>query len=217
MEAARVGKRGAIIVPAKLRKRYGIQEGTFVTAEEREGGILIRPAAIVPIERYTPERKAQFLLSTAINRADYKRAPAGQEAWPGPRRNPPSTAALDAPAVSRRQRPLLRRLPRSRWTPCSLENEACRLALLTIRSRGGPDQPRPRRPKAQARKAGPASSIARGCWLPSAARRNSARKGCAHFARRYRGSCHALDYRRSQALWFMVQSQNCRNPCTDPR
>lgn len=74
MEAARVGKRGAIIVPAKLRKRYGIQEGTFVTAEEREGGILIRPAAIVPIERYTPERKAQFLLSTAINRADYKRA-----------------------------------------------------------------------------------------------------------------------------------------------
>ena len=45
MESAKVGKRGAIIVPAKLRKRFGIEEGSLVTAEEREDGILIRPAA----------------------------------------------------------------------------------------------------------------------------------------------------------------------------
>jgi len=44
MESAKVGKRGAIVVPAKLRKRFGIEEGTVVTAEEREDGILIRPA-----------------------------------------------------------------------------------------------------------------------------------------------------------------------------
>ncbi|HEX3095383.1 MAG TPA: AbrB/MazE/SpoVT family DNA-binding domain-containing protein, partial [Candidatus Angelobacter sp.] len=44
MESAKVGKRGAIIVPARLRKRFGIEEGTLVTAEEREDGILIRPA-----------------------------------------------------------------------------------------------------------------------------------------------------------------------------
>lgn len=31
MEAVKVGKRGAIVVPAKLRKRYGIEEGTVVT------------------------------------------------------------------------------------------------------------------------------------------------------------------------------------------
>ena len=74
MESARVGKRGAIIVPARLRKRFGIEEGTMVIAEEREDGILIRPAAVVPVERYSPERKAEFLLSNATTRRDYQAA-----------------------------------------------------------------------------------------------------------------------------------------------
>ena len=68
MEAIKVGKRGAIIVPVKLRKRYGIEEGTLVTTEAREEGLLIRPAVVVPVERYTPERKAEFLLSTLRTR-----------------------------------------------------------------------------------------------------------------------------------------------------
>jgi AbrB family looped-hinge helix DNA binding protein len=74
MESARVGKRGAIIVPAKLRKRFGIEEGSIVIAEEKEDGILIRPAVLVPVERYSPERKAEFLLSTATNDSDYRKA-----------------------------------------------------------------------------------------------------------------------------------------------
>jgi len=74
MESAKVGKRGAIIVPAKLRKRFGIEEGSIVTAEERDDGILIRPAVVIPIERYSPERKAEFLLSNAVTPDDYRRA-----------------------------------------------------------------------------------------------------------------------------------------------
>lgn len=74
MEAVKVGKRGTIIVPAKLRKRYGIEEGSLVTAEAREDGVLIRPAIVVPVERYTPERRAEFLLSTATTAKDYQRA-----------------------------------------------------------------------------------------------------------------------------------------------
>ncbi len=74
MQSAKVGKRGAIIVPASLRKRFGIEEGSIVIAEERDGGILIRPAIVVPVERYTPERKAEFLLSTAVDDADYRKA-----------------------------------------------------------------------------------------------------------------------------------------------
>jgi AbrB family looped-hinge helix DNA binding protein len=73
-QSARVGKRGAIIVPANLRKRFGIEDGTIVTAEEKEDGILIRPAVVVPVERYSPERKAEFLLSTATTEADYRKA-----------------------------------------------------------------------------------------------------------------------------------------------
>ncbi len=73
-QATKVGKRGAIIVPAKLRKRFGIEEGSLVIAEEKDDGILLRPAVVVPVERYTPERKAEFLLSNAVDAADYRGA-----------------------------------------------------------------------------------------------------------------------------------------------
>lgn len=74
MESAKVGKRGAIVMPARLRKRFGIEEGSIVIAEEKEDGILIRPAVVIPVERYTPERKAEFLLSNAVDAADYRKA-----------------------------------------------------------------------------------------------------------------------------------------------
>jgi AbrB family looped-hinge helix DNA binding protein len=73
-EPSRVGKRGSIVIPAALRKRYGIEEGSYVVAEPHEGGVLIRPAVVLPIEIYTPERKAQFLLSNAVDAADYAAA-----------------------------------------------------------------------------------------------------------------------------------------------
>ncbi|MGH9744403.1 MAG: AbrB/MazE/SpoVT family DNA-binding domain-containing protein [Candidatus Acidiferrum sp.] len=74
MESARVGKRGTVVVPAKLRRRYGLEEGSFVTAEARDEGILLRPAMIIPVERYMPDRKAEFLLNNATTLTDYKRA-----------------------------------------------------------------------------------------------------------------------------------------------
>jgi AbrB family looped-hinge helix DNA binding protein len=73
-QATRVGKRGAIIVPASLRKRFGIEEGSLVIAEEKDDGILLRPAIVVAVERYTPERKAEFLLSNAVDANDYREA-----------------------------------------------------------------------------------------------------------------------------------------------
>lgn len=51
-ELSKVGKRGTIVIPAPLRRRLGIEEGTLVMAEEREGGVLIRPAVAVPAEEY---------------------------------------------------------------------------------------------------------------------------------------------------------------------
>ena len=71
IEVSKVRKRGAVVIPARLRKRFGIQEGAFVVAEERDDGILIRPAIVMPYERYTPERRAEFLLSNAVDAADY--------------------------------------------------------------------------------------------------------------------------------------------------
>ena len=71
---SRVGKRGTVVIPAALRRRFGIEEGSLVIAEDREEGILIRPAAAVPLGIYTPERREEFLLSGAVDEEDYARA-----------------------------------------------------------------------------------------------------------------------------------------------
>jgi AbrB family looped-hinge helix DNA binding protein len=73
-EGTRVGKRGTIVLPAKLRRRYGLEEGTMVVAEESPYGVLLRPAVVVPVEVYTPERKAEFLLTNATDADDYEKA-----------------------------------------------------------------------------------------------------------------------------------------------
>ena len=70
----KVGKRGTIVIPARLRRRFGIAEGALVIAEEREEGVLIRPATALPLEIYTPERRAALLLSNAVDAKDYARA-----------------------------------------------------------------------------------------------------------------------------------------------
>ncbi|MEK7701345.1 MAG: AbrB/MazE/SpoVT family DNA-binding domain-containing protein [candidate division NC10 bacterium] len=69
-----MGKRGAIVVPARMRRKFGIEEGSLIIAEERAEGILIRPAVAVPVEMYTPARIAEFLLSNAVDARDYRAA-----------------------------------------------------------------------------------------------------------------------------------------------
>jgi bifunctional DNA-binding transcriptional regulator/antitoxin component of YhaV-PrlF toxin-antitoxin module len=79
-EPTRIGKRGTIVLPVKMRRRYGFEEGTMVVAEESAYGVLLRPAAVVAVEVYTPERKAEFLLTNATDARDYKKAEAAVKA-----------------------------------------------------------------------------------------------------------------------------------------
>jgi len=57
-----------------LRRRFGIEEGSLVIAEDREEGILIHPVVAVPLESYSQERMAEFLLSSAVDDEDYTHA-----------------------------------------------------------------------------------------------------------------------------------------------
>ena len=70
-ETTKVGKRGTVVIPAAIRRKYGLEEGSLVVAEAREEGVLLRPAVTLPVERYSPERKAEFLLNNAITPKDY--------------------------------------------------------------------------------------------------------------------------------------------------
>ena len=76
MESVTLGKRGTVVIPAKIRRRYRLNEGSPMLIEEREDGILMRPAAITPVEVevYTPERLAEFFLNNAMDEADYLQA-----------------------------------------------------------------------------------------------------------------------------------------------
>lgn len=67
----RIGKRGTAVIPAELRRRFGMEEGTLVLCQETPEGILIRPAVALPVERYTSERKAELILNNAVDRRDY--------------------------------------------------------------------------------------------------------------------------------------------------
>ena len=46
----------------------------MVVAEESEYGVLLRPAAVLPVEIYSPERKAEFLVANATDSADREKA-----------------------------------------------------------------------------------------------------------------------------------------------
>jgi AbrB family looped-hinge helix DNA binding protein len=70
-DTTKVGKRGTIVIPAGLRRKYGFEEGSVVIAEARAEGVLLRPVVTLPLEIYTPERKAEFLLNNAVTPQDY--------------------------------------------------------------------------------------------------------------------------------------------------
>lgn len=76
MQTVVIGKRGTVVIPAKLRKRFNLEEGSPLLVEEREGGLLLRPAVTAPVEVevYTPERLAEFFLNNAMDKDDYLEA-----------------------------------------------------------------------------------------------------------------------------------------------
>jgi AbrB family looped-hinge helix DNA binding protein len=61
-ETSKVGKRGTLVIPAKLRNRFGLKEGSLVITEETPEGILLRPAIAMPTTVFTQEQVEELLL-----------------------------------------------------------------------------------------------------------------------------------------------------------
>ncbi|MEX0331712.1 MAG: AbrB/MazE/SpoVT family DNA-binding domain-containing protein [Puniceicoccaceae bacterium] len=60
-EKVKIGKRGVITLPSRLRKKYRLEESDDILVEETPEGLLLRPLVSMPIEIYTEERIAEFL------------------------------------------------------------------------------------------------------------------------------------------------------------
>ena len=59
-ESVLVTSRGQITLPAGVRKRLGIKAGGVVLLEERNGEVVLRPAAVLEIEHYSNEDIANW-------------------------------------------------------------------------------------------------------------------------------------------------------------
>ena len=55
-----ISARGTLTLPAKLRRAAGLNAEDPIIAETTPDGILLRPAATLPVEIYTEERIREF-------------------------------------------------------------------------------------------------------------------------------------------------------------
>lgn len=73
-EIIRMGKRGTVVIPAGIRREYGLDEGEMLVMETRPDGLLLKPVQAYETEVYTPARIAEFLLNNAVNGTEYDAA-----------------------------------------------------------------------------------------------------------------------------------------------
>ena len=68
-----VSDRGQITLPQAIRKKLGIKAGTALVAEEEEGKVVLRPAAVTPVEIYSDEEIQDWLVEDTISERERKK------------------------------------------------------------------------------------------------------------------------------------------------
>ncbi|MHB8762903.1 MAG: AbrB/MazE/SpoVT family DNA-binding domain-containing protein [Deferrisomatales bacterium] len=74
IDVGRVGKRGTVVIPPRLLRRCGLEEGSLLVLEDGPQGLTLRRAEEELVEAYSAERKAEFLLQNAVDEEDYAEA-----------------------------------------------------------------------------------------------------------------------------------------------
>ena len=55
-----VSPRGGLTLPADLRRQAGVRPGDTLVVTVEDGRIVLQPAVVLPVERYTDERIRDF-------------------------------------------------------------------------------------------------------------------------------------------------------------
>ena len=77
MELAKIGKKGQLTIPRSVLRAAGITEESRVVLEATpEGAIVMRPAAVYPIEMYSDSRAQEFEETNTIPAAMERRVQA---------------------------------------------------------------------------------------------------------------------------------------------
>ena len=67
MELVKLGKKGQLSIPRAVLKRVGIEMNMSMLVDTTaDGAIILRPAAVYPIEMYSNERVQEFLAADIL-------------------------------------------------------------------------------------------------------------------------------------------------------
>ena len=69
----KMGKRGTIVLPAKLRKQFGLEDGSLLVTEAKDGEIRIRPAYVYEPEVWSDEERSFFILVNSMTQEEWDR------------------------------------------------------------------------------------------------------------------------------------------------
>lgn len=100
METIKMGKRGTLVLPAKLRRQFGLEDGSLLITEAKDGEIRLRPAFVYESETWSPERKAELLLNNALTKEEWDEIALDVRSW--------GLDPLNLPGVDKDQREKLR-------------------------------------------------------------------------------------------------------------
>ena len=67
----KMGKRGTLVLPSKLRKQLGLIDGSLLTTEVKDGEIRIRPTYRYEPEVWSDQRRAFFLLYNSMTKEEW--------------------------------------------------------------------------------------------------------------------------------------------------
>jgi AbrB family looped-hinge helix DNA binding protein len=74
MDVVKLGKKGQVSIPTAILRRLGLEGGSHLIVETTdEGAILLRPAAVYPIEIYSDERIREFEREGQISEEEERR------------------------------------------------------------------------------------------------------------------------------------------------
>jgi AbrB family looped-hinge helix DNA binding protein len=69
-----VSPRGGLTLPAEIRRASGVHAGDTLVVSVEDGRIVLQPAVVVPVERYTDERIREFEKSAAMTDKELAKA-----------------------------------------------------------------------------------------------------------------------------------------------
>lgn len=68
-----ISSRGQITLPSEMRRHLGLEPGSALIIEERNGELALKPAAVLEIERYSDAQISEWDREDALSAEERKR------------------------------------------------------------------------------------------------------------------------------------------------